>query len=79
MRLMGRTTLHIEDDALKMAKCHASRRGLTLGQAVSELVRRGADRPLILEEREGLYIPKLTGRSAKITSELVNRLREELP
>ena len=46
---MPRTTLQLEDDAMKVAKAHAARHRLTLGQAVSELVRQAADRPLVLK------------------------------
>lgn len=37
-----RTTLNIEEDALLAAQSLAQRRGISLGTAVSELVRRGA-------------------------------------
>ncbi len=76
---MPRTTLTLEDDATKIAKMHASRHGLTLGQAVSELVRQAAERPLVTENRHGLHVVRLSRRSPKVTSELVERLREELP
>ena len=64
---------------MKMAKMHASRHGLTLGQAVSELVRQAAERPLATETRSGLQVVRLSRRSPKVTRELVDRLREELP
>ncbi len=76
---MPRTTLFIENDAIEAARRHATRHGLSLGEAVSDLVRRAAEQPLILEERNGVYVPKLSGRSPKVTSELVNRLRDEMP
>ena len=41
---MPRTTIQLEDDAIKVAKAHASRHRLTLGQAVSDLVRKAAER-----------------------------------
>ena len=42
-----RTTLSLDDDALRLIKCYAESRSLSLGKAVSELVRRGlaAQRP----------------------------------
>ena len=76
---MPRTTLSLEDDAIETAKAYASRHGVTLGQAVSELVRQGADRPLVVQERSGLKVLKLGRRSPKITTVLVTRLRDELP
>ena len=74
---MPRTTLSVDDDVLTAAKMHASRHGITLGQAVSELVRRGIERPLVTEERSGLRVARLGRRSPKVTAALVNRLRDE--
>jgi hypothetical protein len=74
-----RTTLKLEDDAMKVAKAYAARRRLTLGQAVSELVRRAAERPLMTEERGGLRVVCLSRRSPKVTVTRVDQLREELP
>ena len=51
---------------------------LTLGQAVSELVRQAADRPLVTEDRSGLRVLRLNRRSPKVTTELVDRLREDV-
>jgi len=76
---MARTTLQIEDDALRVAKTHASRHRLTLGQAVSELVRQAADRPFVTDIRNGLHVVRLSRRSPKVTTALVNKLRDELP
>jgi uncharacterized protein YbbK (DUF523 family) len=76
---MSRTTLRIEEEALKIAKAHAARHRRTLGQAVSELVRQAAERPLVTEDRNGLRVVRLSRRSPKITTALVDRLREDLP
>lgn len=76
---MPRTTLNLEDDALKTAKTHAQRHRLTLGQAVSELVRQAAERPLATEARNGLQVVRLGRRSRRVTRALVDQLREELP
>lgn len=76
---MSRTTLEIEDDALVVARKHAALHRLTLGEAVSDLVRRAAERPLVTDGRNGLTVLRL-GRDAKVvTSELVNRLRDDTP
>jgi hypothetical protein len=69
----------LEDDAMRMAKTHADRHKLTLGQAVSELVRQGAERPLVTEERSGLRVVRLSRRSPKVTAARVETLRDELP
>jgi hypothetical protein len=76
---MARTTLQIEDDALKVAKVHAARHRLTLGEAVSELVRQAADRPLVTDARNGLRLVHLSRRSPKVTTALVDKLRDDLP
>jgi hypothetical protein len=74
-----RTTLHLDDDAMKMAKAHARRHRLTLGQAVSDLVRRAAERPIVTEERSGLHVLRLDRLSPKVTAARVDELREDLP
>lgn len=76
---MRRTTLQLETDAMKVARAHAERHRMTLGQAVSELVRQAADRPLVTDERNGLRVLRLNRRSPRVTTELVDRLREDLP
>jgi hypothetical protein len=69
----------LEDDAARVAKAHAERHRLTLGQAVSELVRQGAERPLVTEERSGLRVVRLGRRSPKVSASLIDTIREELP
>jgi hypothetical protein len=64
---------------MEVARAHARRHQLTLGQAVSELVRQAAERPLLTEERSGLRVVRLTRRSPKVTASRVDQLREELP
>ena len=79
MFLMPRTTLLLEDDAMKAAREHASRHRMSLGRAVSELVRQGAERPLATEEKGGLHVARLGRRSPKVTKALVDKLLEDLP
>ena len=76
---MPRTTLQLEEDAIKVARSHAKRHRLTLGQAVSELVRKAAERPLVTEDRSGLRVLRLNQRSPKVTTALIDHLREDLP
>ena len=76
---MPRTTLQLEGDAIKVAKAHAERHRLTLGQAVSDLVRKAAERPLVTQERSGLRVLRLNRRSPKVTAASVDELREDLP
>lgn len=76
---MPRTTLNLEDDAIKVAKVHAKRHGLTLGEAVTHLIRRGADRPLVTDQRNGFAVVRLPKGSPIVTAESINRLLEEFP
>jgi hypothetical protein len=73
-----RTTINIPSDALELARQHARERDLTLGEAIAELVRKGAE-----EEHEpsdfwkGVkFLPKRPGQP-KVMSELVYQLLEE--
>ena len=64
---------------MKVAKAHAERHRLTLGQAVSDLVRKAAERPLVTDERSGLRVVRLNRRSPKVTAARVDQLLDELP
>ena len=76
---MPRTTLFLENDAAGAAKAYAARHQMTLGEAISELVRQAAEHPLLTESRNGLQVARVSPRSPKITANLVDRLRDELP
>ena len=52
---------------------------MTLGEAVNDLVRKGAERPLVTEERNGLQVARLDRRSPKVSAARVDRLRDDLP
>lgn len=76
--LMGRTTLSLDEEAVVAARELARREGLTLGEAVSRLVRRGAQQTV--EERlpatgEFTLLGRRPGR--QITSEDVYALLDE--
>lgn len=74
-----RTTLNLEDDALLVAKRHAAREKLSLGEAVSQLVRLGAQRqaaaPASRQALCGRYA-LLPARDEVITPEHVRELME---
>lgn len=55
-----RTTLNIEDDALLAARLHAQRERVSLGEAVSQLLRGGAAQPSAADPTQ----PPLRGRFA---------------
>jgi hypothetical protein len=77
MRSM-RTTLNLEADALLVAKRYASREKLSLGEAVSRLVRQGAQRPAVAAPRTALRgrFALLPARDEVITAEHVRELME---
>ncbi len=78
MRFM-RTTLNLEDDALLVAKRYASREKLSLGEAVSRLVRQAAQRPAgTAKPRTTLRgrFALLPARDEVVTSEHVRELME---
>lgn len=64
---------------MAVARAHAKRHRLTLGQAVSDLVRKAAERPLVTQDRSGLRVVKLSRRSPRVTAARVDELREDLP
>ena len=64
---------------MRVARAYAERHDVTLGQAVSELVKKAAERPLVTEERSGLSVLRLNRRSPKVTAARVDELREDLP
>ncbi len=73
-----RTTLNIPEDALALAHERARERHLSLGDAIGELVRKGADTH---EEPSDFwagmkFLPRRPGQP-KVTLEDVNRIRDE--
>lgn len=85
-----RTTLDISDDVLFAAKEVARRDKKTLGQMVSELMRRGLSSPAVpagpagkpvaddIDSRfQALGFRTLPPRGGIVTNELIDRLREQ--
>jgi hypothetical protein len=75
---MARTTLTLDDDALSAAREYAERRGQTLGDAVSELVLRGARREFLTDDIGGFHVVRLTPQSPKVAAAKVKKLEEQL-
>jgi len=73
-----RTTISIDDDLIPSVKSFAQSRDISLGQAVSELVRRGLQAPLQTVVRNGLHVVVLPPGAAKVTAEHVRKLQDEL-
>jgi hypothetical protein len=76
---MPRTTLQLDDEAMRVARAHAARHRMTLGKAVSTLVRRGAERSVVTVERNGFRVLWLDHRSRGVTAAQVDKLLDELP
>lgn len=75
-----RTTLTIEDDVLAAVKELANREGKTVGEVISELARQ-ALRPTkaVKNHRNGVRLLPVRPGASRVTPELVNQLRDELP
>jgi len=61
---------------MEVAQAHAARYRITLGQAVSTLVRRGAERSMVTMERNGFRVLRLDRRSPTVTAAQVGTLLE---
>jgi hypothetical protein len=72
-----RTTLALEDDAIKAVQAYAKGKRLSLGKAASELIRRGARFQLTTHERNGLPVFDVPEDFPLITSDRVRELLDE--
>ena len=73
-----RTTLHLEDDALRAIKVFARTHRISLGKAASELIRRGTRYQLATRRVNGLPVLEAPEYFQTITSEQVrDRLSEQ--
>ena len=75
---MMRTTLDIEDDVLEVAKSLARHQRLSLGKAVSALIRMAIHPSSQKEEvRNGLRVIARRPNAKVVTLDTVNHLRDE--
>ena len=75
-----RTTLLIDDDVLSAAKEMAVIENKTVGEVISSLARRAlSPAESRAKTRNGVPLLKVSKGTPRVTSELVQRLREELP
>jgi hypothetical protein len=72
-----RTTLNLDDDALKIVREYSEARSVALGKAASELVRKGASAPVPMELVDGFWRVVLPKGGKKVTTEHVKRLLED--
>ena len=69
-----RTTINLDDDVVQLVKQYAESRGVGLGKAVSELVRRGITASLPTCTVNGLLVFDLPPDSPRITTRKVRQL-----
>ena len=74
---MVRTTLRIDDDVLEAARCIADEAGISVGQAMSRLARRGLE-PRAESRGRGRFPTFAVPRDAPpITSDMVSRALDD--
>ena len=72
-----RTTITLEDDAFAMASAYARARALKLGQAVSELIRRGGADKLPLRQVDGVWVVDLPADTPPLSARQVQQMLDE--
>lgn len=76
-----RTNINIGDDAREVAKAYANARGITLGEAITDLIRKGLSAESQQEPRKfarsfaGFPVFPKSGRT--ITTEMVRKAEED--
>ena len=74
-----RTTLEIEDDVLEVARDLARHKCVSLGNAVSQLIRKGLQLPERAQtSRNGLRIVSRPKDAVPVTLATVNQFRDEV-
>jgi hypothetical protein len=69
----------IDDDVLAAARALAEQQRRTIGEVVSDLARQSLRRPVPAAERNGVPLLPVTSRTAQVTLDIVNALRDEAP
>lgn len=73
-----RTTINIDDELYSIARSLAESRGISMGAAVSELMRRGLQSETVsYEQRSGFPVLQVSEQAAPITPEQVSQDEEE--
>lgn len=67
-----RTTLNIEDDALLVIKQYADERAISLGQAASDLIHRGAESLPQFKMKNGWVIFDIPVEKSELTNETLH-------
>ena len=71
-----RTTLTLDDDAFATANAYAGARARELGQAVSELIRRGSAEKLPLKQVD-VWVIDLPADAGRLSARAVQRMLDE--
>lgn len=74
-----RTTVTIDDDVLAAAKQFADARGLTLGEALSQLARATLTERRRFDTRNGIVLLPASSDAGSATLDDVNALRDDIP
>ena len=72
-----RTTLQLDDDVFDLVRRLATSRRVSLGQTVSDLVRKGLNTQARIRTEKGLVVFDLPDDSPLVTMEDVKRLENE--
>ena len=73
-----RTTINIDDELYSIARSLAESRGISMGEAVSELMRQGLQRGSVsYEERSGFPVLQVSEQAPPITPEQVAHDEDE--
>lgn len=72
-----RTTLNLDEDVIEVLNQYADARSISLGQAASELVRRGMEAPVQTRLVNGFHVVVLPAGSPKVSSAKVKQLLED--
>ncbi len=78
MIIMMRTTVNLPDDVYKSARSLASAKGISLGEALAELVRKGLRPSLGLNTNKPFPCFVLSGQARTITLEQTLKAEDEL-
>ena len=73
-----RTTVTIDEDSFNLLKKYAKNRSLTLGKALSALIRKGFCQYRGMREENGIFVVDLPADSPKVTTEHILALEDEL-
>lgn len=72
-----RTTINLDDDVVPAVKQYAESRAVSIGRAVSDLVRKGINATLPIRMVNGIPVFVLPSGSPKVTSQQVRELLDE--